>query len=77
MRYNAPYGYNLEWLYLDNTQVSDAGLMQLKGLPNLKYLWLRKIKVTVAGVSQLQTALPDCKIKFTRDSSVDSSVTAP
>jgi len=52
----------LEWLYLMNTKVTDAGLVHLKGLTNLEELYLMNTKVTDAGVQELRKALPDCLI---------------
>ena len=49
-------------LGLDDTKVTDAGLVHLKGLTKLEVLVLRRTKVTPAGVKQLQQALPNCKI---------------
>jgi hypothetical protein len=45
-------------LDLGETDVSDAGLVHLKGLANLKELGLYRTKVTDAGVRELQLALP-------------------
>jgi Leucine-rich repeat (LRR) protein len=50
-------------LHIDyNGSVTDAGLAHIKGLTNLVSLTLRGTKVTVAGVKDLQSALPKCKI---------------
>ncbi len=49
-------------LRLSYTKITDAGLVHLKGLTNLKTLWLFSTKVTDAGVKKLQAALPKCKI---------------
>jgi len=43
-------------------QVTDAGLVHLKGLTNLETLVLDETQVTSAGVAELQKALPKCKI---------------
>ena len=48
--------------YLNNTQVTDAGLENLKGLTNLTDLFLNNTQVTDAGVKELQKALPNCHI---------------
>jgi hypothetical protein len=42
--------------------VTDARLEHLKGLTSLQSLYLQKPKVTDAGVKDLQSALPKCKI---------------
>ena len=43
-------------------QITDAGLVHLKGLANLQGLTLGGTQVTVAGVAELQKALPNCEI---------------
>jgi hypothetical protein len=53
----------LQWLNLDGTQVTDAGLEHLKGLTSLESLLLRGTQVTDAGVAELQHALPGLKIE--------------
>ena len=53
---------NLEWLYLIETQVTDAGLEHLKELTNLETLILLETQVTEEGVKKLQKALPNCNI---------------
>ena len=47
-------------LYFFDTQVTDAGLVHLKGLPNLELLNLIGTQVTAAGVAELKKALPKC-----------------
>ena len=42
--------------------LTDAGLVHLKGLKNLQRLDLSATQVTTAGVEDLQSALPECKI---------------
>jgi hypothetical protein len=49
---------------LDNTRVTNAGLVQLKGLSKLTWLNLNNTQVTDAGVRELQESLPNCKINF-------------
>ena len=53
---------NLAYLNLYETAVTDAGLRHLSGLESLKNLYLWQTQVTPDGVTQLQEALPDCKI---------------
>jgi hypothetical protein len=45
------------------TQVTNAGLEHLKGLSNLKTLFLEHSKVTDDGIMKLRQALPNCKIE--------------
>src|SRR5262245_48341954 len=45
-------------LYLDNNQVSDAGLAHLRNLPGLKEVTLRKSLVTEAAVNDFKKARP-------------------
>ena len=52
----------LIWLYLNGTEVGDAGLAHLEGLTRLGFLILSDTEVTDAGVEKLQAALPKCKI---------------
>ena len=53
-------------LAIGYTKVSDAGLVHLEGLTNLKRMDLMFTQTTDAGVKQLQQALPNCKIgRFT------------
>ena len=42
--------------------ITDASLMHLKGLTHLSFLTLTGTKVTDAGVTDLQKALPNCEI---------------
>ena len=48
---------------LAGTQVTDAGLVHLKGLTKLKRLSLQGSQVTRAGVAELKKALPKCSIR--------------
>jgi hypothetical protein len=54
----------LEQLYIIRVPVTDAGLLRLKTLQNLRKLCLRATSVTPEGVEQLQQALPKCEIHF-------------
>ena len=54
----------LKRLYLDNNPVTDAGLVRLEALKSLEVLNLSGTKVTAAGVTKLQAALPKCKIEW-------------
>ena len=49
-------------LYLTDPDITDMGLKELVKLQKLKELWLGGIKITDAGVAELQLALPDCEI---------------
>jgi len=60
----------LTCLNLDNTKVTDAGLVHLKHLAvhlkrlaDLQELYLVDTQVTDAGIAELQQVLPNCKIK--------------
>ncbi len=52
----------LEVLQVNQTLVSDAGLKHLRGLAGLRQLTLSEPRVTPAGITELQEALPNCKI---------------
>jgi hypothetical protein len=53
---------SLQQLRLHGTQIADPGLMHLKGLTSLRTLMIYETKVTTAGVNDIQSALPKCKI---------------
>ena len=55
---------DLRRLSLRGTQVTDAGLIHLKDLPNLQFLDLAGTQVTEAGVSNLKEAVPRCKVDY-------------
>ena len=50
-------------LYLDNTEVTDAGLEHLQRLPGLTKLGIAGTKVTDAGLGELKKALPNVRIR--------------
>ena len=52
---------SLQELSFKDTEVTDAGLVHLKGL-SLRRLYLEGTLVTTAGVKDLQSALPKCRI---------------
>ena len=52
----------MQWLRLGGTQVTDAGLKELKNLKGLRTLDLSKTGVTGTGESELRNALPGCFI---------------
>ena len=45
-----------------SAQVTDAGLVHLKGLKNLRELRLYGSEVTEEGADDLRQALPNCRI---------------
>jgi hypothetical protein len=51
-------------LDLQFTQVSDAGLEQLKNLQNLRYIFLAETQVTPSGIENLRKMLPNCIIQM-------------
>jgi internalin A len=54
---------DLQYLYIDNTKVTDTGLKHLTTLRGLSVLSLRGTKVSDAGVAELQKAVPHLKIE--------------
>lgn len=53
---------NLRGLYLQDTQVTDVGLLHLKEMLGLKRLWFSTTHVSRAAVAKLNQALPNCQI---------------
>ncbi len=53
----------LERLSLAGSSISDEGLQQLRGLTNLKDLDLSQTKTTAEGLTALQNALPQCRVR--------------
>jgi len=54
-------------LYLENTAVTDVGLLKLIAMPGFRGLTtldVRGTKVTEVGVRKLAAALPQCKIEW-------------
>ena len=49
-------------VFLRGTQITDAGLVHLKGLTKLQTLGLIGTMVTETGVADLKKVLPNCKI---------------
>ncbi len=47
---------------LSRTEITDAGLVHLKGLTKLEFLGLSYTQVTEEGVKKLQQTLPKCVI---------------
>jgi hypothetical protein len=52
----------LEYLYLDGSPVSDAGLKHLHAIKTLRSVSLSNTKVTQQGIDELQRQLPDATI---------------
>jgi hypothetical protein len=46
-----------------STLITDAGLVHLAGLTNLKTLYLFRTQITDAGVAELKKSLPNCEIR--------------
>jgi hypothetical protein len=58
---------SLTHLYLSDTKVTDAGLVHLKGIWSLRSLSFIGTKVTDSGVKDIQSALPKCRIGWTKE----------
>jgi hypothetical protein len=54
---------SLRSLLLTATPMTDARLVNLHGLAELKFLDLRAIPVSAEGIAALQKALPGCRIE--------------
>ena len=52
----------LNELMLVGCDITDAGLVHLRELPDLRDLYLNATGVTARGVAELESALPDCTI---------------
>lgn len=52
----------LQYLDLSRTQVTDAGLVSLKGLTGLRRLYIGDTQVTDAGIEQLWKSLPNVEV---------------
>ena len=50
-------------VYLQHTNVADAGLKELAPLTQLQTLWLFRTQVTDSGLKELNQALPNLKIR--------------
>jgi hypothetical protein len=53
----------LEFIWLNNTLVTDSGLAKLKGLTRLKTLKLDGTPVTDVGVAEMESAMPGLKVE--------------
>jgi hypothetical protein len=53
----------LEDLNLSSTQITDAGLVHVKGLTRLTKLNLSSTQVTDAGIQQLKQSLPKLDVQ--------------
>jgi hypothetical protein len=53
---------DIRTLSLDDTNVSDGGLEQLKRLTHLEFITLTGTQVTDAGIAELRSALPGTRI---------------
>ena len=54
----------LEALFLDSTMVSDRSIDVLSELSTLRFLDVRRSRMTAEGVARLRTALPLCKVQW-------------
>jgi len=52
----------LEYLFLNQTQITDTGLKDVAKLQNLEGLGLSDTLITKAGAAELKKALPNCTI---------------
>jgi hypothetical protein len=52
----------LSFLNVDNTQITDASLTEIKRIAGLAELIASRTRVTEAGVNDLKVAMPDLKV---------------
>jgi hypothetical protein len=52
----------LQSLKLNETAVTDAGLLRLKGSRNLKYVEVHQTRVSEEGIAKLREALPKVEV---------------
>jgi hypothetical protein len=52
----------LRYMILQETAISDAGLVDLAACKNLRTLYLGETKVSAEGIARLKKALPECDI---------------
>jgi len=50
----------LQQLNLNDTRITDAGLVHLKGLTQLRELVISDTQISDTGFDELQAALPNC-----------------
>lgn len=54
---------NLKTLHIgDAEDITDAGLVKLEGLKNLKEIYLFRTHITTTGVKKLKDAIPGLKV---------------
>lgn len=58
---------NLERLKLNLTSITDAGLLVLSSLPQLKELEIFGAKTTANGIGKLKRALPQLDVRVTKN----------
>ena len=66
---------NLEWLNVDNTQLSDAGLQHFRMMNKLTFLHLGSTAVSDAGLPQLEGLASLKDLKVTRTAVTAAGVT--
>jgi len=52
----------LEELSLAETTVTDAGLLQLRALPKLRWLYLGETQISAAGAAELERVMPELRV---------------
>jgi glycerol-3-phosphate dehydrogenase len=53
----------LDSLFIENTRVTDAGLIHLAGIPKLTFLRLAGTQVTDEAIAKLKRTLPKLKVR--------------
>lgn len=63
-RAQAPFSESLEYLYLDEDDLTNKIIPALETFQRLEYLGLFNTRVTELEINELKSAMPDCRIQY-------------